>query len=123
MAKTCNFKGCGNPVFGGGFCSWHQYKRTDKKPAAKKKLPKRIKPVSESMALRLKAYRVERDKFMNENNVCQFTGCNKEANDLHHKAGRGKNLSNVSTFMAVCRFHHNWIHEHPKESRELKYLI
>jgi hypothetical protein len=32
MARTCNADGCFNPVFGGGYCSWHQRLRTDKKP-------------------------------------------------------------------------------------------
>lgn len=54
--------------------------------------------------------------------------------DLHHKAGRTgssinqygemeRNLTNKATFMAVCRTCHNWIHENPKESREMGWLI
>jgi len=29
--KICNKEGCENPVFGGGYCKYHQYLRTDKK--------------------------------------------------------------------------------------------
>jgi hypothetical protein len=32
MAKTCKYPGCTYPVFGGGYCRAHQWKRTDKKP-------------------------------------------------------------------------------------------
>lgn len=30
--KLCQHSDCMNPVFGGGYCKNHQYKRTDKKP-------------------------------------------------------------------------------------------
>jgi len=30
--KYCKSTNCGNPVFGGGYCKWHQWKRTDKTP-------------------------------------------------------------------------------------------
>ena len=43
--------------------------------------------------------------------------------DLHHKAGRGKNLSNKSTFTAICRPCHDWIHAHPKDARETGWLV
>ncbi len=54
--------------------------------------------------------------------------------DLHHKAGRAgsspnhegemeRNLTNKATFMAICRDCHNWIHENPKESRKMGWLI
>ena len=29
--KICDVENCVNPQFGGGFCKWHQHKRTDKK--------------------------------------------------------------------------------------------
>lgn len=48
MAKTCKYvdksdKCCTRPVFGGNFCSWHQFARTDKKPKATKKVSTRQK--------------------------------------------------------------------------------
>lgn len=30
MAKICSHENCSNPVFGGGFCKWHQSHRSDK---------------------------------------------------------------------------------------------
>jgi hypothetical protein len=50
MAKTCNKKDCNNPQFGGGFCKWHQYKRTDKKkpsPIKKTLIKTEYKPTGE----------------------------------------------------------------------------
>lgn len=44
MAKKCNKQGCQNPIWGGGFCRYHGYLRTDKKP---KGLKKEYKPTGE----------------------------------------------------------------------------
>jgi hypothetical protein len=109
------------------YCSF-ECANLNKKPSAKKVYPakkkqKRIKPISDSMAEKLVEYRKVRDEYMSEHEVCEFEDCEKLANDLHHKASRGKHLSDVTTFMAVCRSHHNWIHDNPKTSRELGYLI
>lgn len=43
MPKICNKEDCNRNVFGGGFCPYHQYLRTDKKPKVKTapKWPKR----------------------------------------------------------------------------------
>jgi hypothetical protein len=122
MPKICQEDGCSYNVFGKGFCKYHQYKRADKKLKTSKK-PKRLKLISKKMEVKLAEYRLKRDSYMLKNPFCEFTGCNKLSNDLHHKAGRGPNLSNTETFMAVCRRHHNWIHDNPKEARNLKYLI
>lgn len=44
--------------------------------------------------------------------------------DIHHKAGRiGKNFLDDSTWMAVSREAHDWIHSHPKEARAKGWLI
>jgi len=127
MAKEC-LCGCGRPRFSTGYSKYCQHKRTDEKWLKKSEEKSKrkvftIKPISDSMAKKLKEYRIERDEYMRTHPNCEFEGCNKESNDLHHKAGRGEHLSNRGSFMSVCRKHHNWIHEHPKESRELGYLI
>lgn len=119
MAKNCEKNGCENPRFGKGFCKFHQYLRTDLKK--KKNNKKRINPISNNLKEQLKIYRIVRDKYMAENENCEI--CFAPANDLHHKKGRGKNLSEVKYFMAVCRKCHNYIHDNPKKSRELLYLL
>ena len=49
--------------------------------------------------------------------------CTGRTSDVHHKAGRGKNLLNTKTFKASCRSCHTYIHENPKESREKGWLV
>ena len=119
MAKSCLEDGCNNPRFGKGYCRNHQYKRTDKE--TKSLVRKKISPISNGLAEKLKLYRAVRDKYMAQHLNCEI--CDKPSNDLHHKAGRGKNLCNVITFMAVCRNCHIFIHNNPKKSRELLYLL
>lgn len=121
MPKICNVDDCSNNVFGKGYCKYHQHLRTDKKTVQKKPL-KPIKNISVKMQLELKVYRMERDKYMKDHSKCEFRDCFRYATDLHHKSGRGQNLSNVETFMALCRKCHTWIHENPKEARLLGYL-
>lgn len=45
------------------------------------------------------------------------------ATDIHHKKGRGKYLNDTSTWMAVSREGHNWIHNHPKEAYEKGWMV
>lgn len=44
------------------------------------------------------------------------------ATEIHHREGRGKNLNNTSTWLAVCRPCHRWIHQHPSKARALGLL-
>jgi len=122
MPKPCNSDDCDNPRWGKGFCKYHQHLREGKKDS-KFANRKSIKPISDKRAKELAVYRVNRDKFMSENPICQYGNCKRDANDLHHVAGRGIELANVDNFMAVCRDHHTYIHLNPKESRSLGYLI
>lgn len=141
MAKTCNAPDCYNPVFGKGYCKFHQHLRPDfsekqqrrrerqqawVKERNSKRFPSKIYTIpkmSEGMKKKYQEYRPARDKYMKEHPICEFKNCTKVSQDLHHKAGRGANLSRPETFMAVCRAHHNYIHANPKEARELGYLI
>ena len=109
MPKVCKKEDCNYNVFGKGYCRYHQYLREDKK----KSTPKKRKLI----------YRKVRDEYKLKNPICEFPGCRSKNIDLHHKAKRGKNLSDPKYFMSVCRKHHEWIHYHPKESREMGYLI
>ena len=47
--KICNYENCGNNVFGGGYCKFHQYLRKDKKDKPIKKTPikRNYKPTGE----------------------------------------------------------------------------
>jgi hypothetical protein len=54
--------------------------------------------------------------------VCQC--CHGEpTRDVHHKAGRlNGNLMKVSTWAAVCRSCHDYIHNHPSKARATGWL-
>ena len=74
--------------------------------------------------------KLERRKLYNKNKAEYLRGkccerCGYAGNlDLHHKAGRaGTNYTNPDTFMAVCRPCHDWIHQHPRESRVAGWLV
>ena len=68
-----------------------------------------------------------RERFLSENPICQVSvaGCMNGATDVHHtRSGSDRSTYYLvqSTWLAVCRSCHNWIHLHSKEARTLGYL-
>lgn len=49
--------------------------------------------------------------------------CWEPAVDVHHRKGRGKYLCLPRYYMGLCRHHHSWIHDHPKEARKKRYIL
>jgi hypothetical protein len=107
---------------------WRANPKTCKACAIKtsKPIPKnkdyKIPQVSKSQTKRLAQYRKLRDAFMKEHPLCQaqLQGCTKKATDLHHSKGRiGHNLTDVSTYIALCRNCHTWAENHPEEAKSL----
>lgn len=91
-------------------------------PKARKPLPKsrkRIKKKSKKLGIGERIYSVLRKDFLLDNPVCQCgqSGCTGEATEVHHKKGRGKWLTVVEFFLAVCRKCHDYIENHPKEAK------
>ena len=80
-----------------------------------------LRRMSKKREAEYKEYLRLRRFFMAENRICQVCFA-RGSKDVHHKAGRGRNLNNVETWCAVCRPCHNWIHNHPKQARELGLL-
>lgn len=83
------------------------------------------KPVSDKRKKENKIYSALRADFLSlpENQICPITG--QQTTDVHHTyAGkdRSKYYLDVSTWLSVSRDGHNWIHDNPKEARELGYL-
>jgi hypothetical protein len=114
VAKVCNFPGCGNPVFSKGRCSWHIEKKGIKSKSSY------IRPVSEKMAANLAKYRKRRDKYFEDNPVCEFPGCRSRKITLHHKRGRvGAFLTDKRWFCSLCQFHHTWVNEHHEEAAKM----
>lgn len=71
---------------------------------------------------RQKEYLKVKKEYMKEHQNCEFEGCKKRANDLHHKRGRvGDLLTDKRYFLSLCRDHHNWVGLHPVESMERGY--
>ena len=70
-------------------------------------------------------YIVLRAEFLGkkENQVCPIT--RQQATEIHHSYSgkdRAKYFLDTSTWIGVSRDGHNWIHDNPKEARELGYL-
>lgn len=65
-----------------------------------------------------------RKAFLAEHLFCQFTTCLCPSQDVHHKAGRlGSNYLDTSKFLAVCRYHHDWIENNRKSAERLGYVL
>lgn len=80
-----------------------------------------MKRISDRQRIRLKEYSVVRKIYLNEHGLC--AKCGGKASDIHHKRGKlGALLTRTEHFVSVCRDCHHWIHDHPKESRELGLL-
>lgn len=105
---------------------WSAHKNIiQSKPTAKqKRLPsrshKRIKEEAE--------YSKKRVPFLEQHSRCQasLTGiCTHYSTDVHHTKGgseRGISFLDQESWLAVCRACHQWIHEHPRQAREMGLL-
>lgn len=81
-----------------------------------------IKKQSEVGKNRTEKYNILKEEYMNEHPTCEMEGCNSIEREIHHKGGRvGDNL--YKNFMCVCRLHHTYIHDNPKESYEKGWLL
>jgi hypothetical protein len=92
------------------------------KPEPRAKKPKaKIKQVSTKQAKALNEYSKVRKEFLAEHLYCEanLTGCTTVALDVHHTIGRGANLSNTDTFLAVCRTCHRFIEDNPTEALKM----
>jgi hypothetical protein len=68
-----------------------------------------------------------RNRFLTQNHLCQLAvaGCTNGATDVHHKfSGSDRDTYYLiqSTWLAVCRACHSWIHENPEKARILGHL-
>jgi len=84
-----------------------------------------IPKVSEKRKIENLKYSVLRIEFLGkkENQICPIT--KQQTIEVHHTycgKDRAKYYLDVSTWLAVSRDGHNWIHSNPKEARELGFL-
>lgn len=94
----------------GGLCYYHSIKI--------KKVVKGVEPIaqaSEKQSKMNKAYSSLASAFKAVNPVCvaNLEGCTKKTEDIHHRRGRGINMLDSSTWLAVCRSCHTYIELHP----------
>jgi hypothetical protein len=72
-------------------------------------------------------YRLVRREFLLEHPQCQCVieghRCRHRSTQIHHKRGRGRNLCNVETFMAVCAGCHDHIERNRSWAKDQGYLI
>ncbi len=89
-----------------------------------------MRRVSPKQAKLLREYAKLRTAYLLEHPWCQTGMCGwgtpvrpTPATEVHHKAGRGKNLLRTETWLAVCRNCHSWIEAHPRESLALGFKV
>jgi len=81
-----------------------------------------LRKVSKKYAPELRAYQKERKIFL-EDKFCEYPeGCVERADDVHHSQGRGINLRKQSTWWALCRTHHDFVHQNPNIARTMGLL-
>jgi len=95
------------------------------KPNLKLKSFKPIPKVSAKRKIENLKYSALRIEFLGkkENKICPIT--KQPTTEVHHTycgKDRAKYYLDVSTWLAVSRNGHNWIHDNPKEARELGFL-
>lgn len=79
-----------------------------------------IKKVSDKKALQDIIYKSERIKFLSlpENSICFIEGCNKKANTIEHRRGRGINYLNQETWAGCCLEHNLELENNPELSKK-----
>lgn len=106
------------------FCQacWAKHPEKSLKPL-KAKAP--IKSKSSKQEKLEKLYGILRIAFLTNNPFCKakLTGCQINASDVHHMAGRGKYLLDDSLFLPVCRMCHNQIEENPLMAKAMGFSV
>lgn len=102
--------------------SCHNSKDNSQKPTKSA-----ISQVSSKRKKKDQEYLKLRERFLTDFSLCQVAvkGCSVNATDVHHThAGANRDAFYLvqSTWKAVCRNCHDWIHNNPKEARALGYL-
>lgn len=86
-----------------------------------------IPRVSAKRAKKDAEYSKLRQRYLTENPLCMVNvnGCMHNATDIHHtRSGSDRDTYYLvqSTWLAVCRACHSWIHENPEKARILGHL-
>lgn len=81
---------------------------------------KPVKKVSAKLKKELRAYSVERKKFLAEKKACEaiLPGCTIIPTQVHHMEGRGVKLMKKESWLAICDSCHKKITEHSADAIE-----
>lgn len=84
-----------------------------------------LRPRSSKQSKKDALYTILRTAYLKDHGMCEahLAGCNTHATDIHHKAGRGVNYLDSTTYMAVCRTCHQWIETHPVEAKQKGFSV
>ncbi len=79
-----------------------------------------MRKLSNKLAGNLRIYRTLRRDYLIDHPVCEIgeIGCSYNSTQIHHKKGRGKYLTEVSTFVACCFYCHRWVEENPALAKQ-----
>jgi len=109
----------------GAMCKscWYNYCKENNKGS--KKLKTTVRKISNTEIERQKKYRPIRDKYLKENPICVYPGCNSKEVSVHHAKGRtGDLLFDTKYFRSLCWKHHQKIeHYDVGLGRELNLII
>ena len=102
--------------------STHESKNI-KKPNIRTPIPR----VSKKRQKETVEYLKIRTEYLNEHKLCEakLPGCSGFSTEIHHIKGgeeRSTTYLDTTTYMAICRSCHSYVHLNPKISRELGYL-
>jgi hypothetical protein len=102
--------------------SCHKSRDTEQKPTNST-----IPRVSAKRAKKDAEYSKLRERYLTDNPLCmvKVNGCGHGATDVHHThsgANRDAFYLIQSTWKAVCRNCHDWVHNHPEEARTMGWL-
>jgi hypothetical protein len=105
---------------------WSCQKAIDK-DSLQKPTDYKIPQVSSKRKKKDQEYLKLRERYLNENPLCmvKVNGCSHMATDIHHTyAGSNREAFYLvqSTWKAVCRNCHDWIHANPAEARTMNWL-
>jgi hypothetical protein len=103
---------------------WSCHKSGD---TAQKPTNSAIPRVSAKRAKKDAEYSKLRERYLTDNPLCmvKVNGCGHGATDVHHTyAGANRDAFYLiqSTWKAVCRNCHDWVHNHPEEARTMGWL-
>ena len=123
--KKCKIDNCENNCFGGGYCRWHQYMRTDKKDKPIKKTPikRNYKPTGEGILFKGIIDTRRNYSFLSGLNIVEIDNTI-DHNNCHHVLNK-KDYERFRLYdrniILITKYEHHLIHNGTEEQRE-KYV-